>query len=69
VKNEKIIEFYRERIDALSKPLASYEKIKKFRLLPVAFTLEKDEITPTLKLKRKIIEAHYQDLIEKMYDE
>jgi len=69
VENKKVLEFYAKRIEELSKPLAGYEKIKKFRLLPVAFAQEKGEITPTLKLKRKIIEAHYQELIEQMYRE
>ncbi|MHB2148278.1 AMP-dependent synthetase/ligase [Calditrichota bacterium LG25] len=67
VNNEKVIQFYQQRLDELSKPLSGYERIKKFTLLPQPFSVEKGEITPTLKLKRKVIEKNYRDEIERMY--
>ncbi len=51
----------------LNKQLASYEKIRKFTLLNTPFTIESGEMTPSLKLKRKVIEERYKDLIEDMY--
>ncbi len=69
VHNEKIIAFYKQRIAELSASLARYEQIKKFRLLAQPFSQEKGEITPTLKIKRRVVEKHYKDLIEEMYAE
>ncbi|MFN4150172.1 MAG: long-chain fatty acid--CoA ligase, partial [Candidatus Sericytochromatia bacterium] len=48
--------------------LARFEEIKKFTLLPNEFTIESNEITPTLKLKRKVINQNYSELIESMYE-
>ncbi len=59
----------RKEIDAVSVDLASYETIKKFRLLKEPFTIENDELTPTLKVKRNIIEKKYKALIDEMYAE
>jgi len=47
--------------------LAQYEKVKKFVLLPALFTIENNEITPTLKLKRKVILERYKREVESMY--
>ena len=47
--------------------LASYETIKKFCILEEDFDQDKDEITPTLKVKRKVVLNRYQGLIEEMY--
>ena len=65
----KILEFYDQRVRMQSKELADCERVKKFCLLPHEFTLEEGELTPTLKLKRKVIEQKYADLIESMYQE
>lgn len=59
----------RKEIDAVSVDLASYETIKKFRLLKEPFTIENDELTPTLKVKRNVIEKKYKALIDEMYAE
>ncbi len=67
IEDPDVIQFYRKRIDYHSKPLARYETIKKFKLLPRPFTIEDGDITPTLKLKRKNISEKYKDLIEAMY--
>lgn len=67
VAHPDVMAFYRERIDAHSTLLARYETIKKFKLLSRPFTIEEGEITPTLKLKRKIINEKYRDLINAMY--
>lgn len=69
VSHPEVISFYRQVIDQQSRDLAECEKIKKFTLLPQEFSLESGEITPTLKLKRNVIEKSYSELIDRMYGE
>ncbi len=61
----KLIE---SRIAELNKQLPSYATIKRFKILPHQFTQEAGEVTPTLKLKRKVVYEKYKDLIESMYE-
>ena len=56
-----------KRIEMLQQDLAHYEQVKRFILLPAPFTMENDELTNTLKVKRRVVYAHYADKIEKMY--
>jgi long-chain acyl-CoA synthetase len=58
---------YRERIDRCLSGLADCEQIRRFKLLPRGFTVESDELTPTLKLRRKTIESHFSAEIESLY--
>lgn len=58
-----------ERIETLQQQLASYEKIKRFTLLPDHFTMERGELTNTLKIRRKVLAKNYAKEIEKMYEE
>ncbi|WP_347217689.1 long-chain fatty acid--CoA ligase [Chryseobacterium sp.] len=67
VKNEKIINLYKEKIKELQHELADYEKVKKFTLMPAEFDINTGEITPTLKVKRNVVLKKYADIIEKMY--
>lgn len=67
VKDETIIKFLESEIDRATPGLASYEKIKRIGLLDRDFEIEKGEITPTLKVKRNIIEKRYASLIEALY--
>lgn len=60
---------YNKIIREFSRELASHEKVRDFRLLPEAFTVESGDMTPTMKLKRKVIEAKYAQLIEEMFHE
>lgn len=59
----------RKEIDNLSTDLASYETIKKFRLIKEPFSIEAGDLTPTLKVKRNVVTQKYQALIDEMYQE
>jgi long-chain acyl-CoA synthetase len=67
IKNPVIIDLIQKEIDERQKHLSDYEKIRKFRLLPKAFTIEDGQLTPTLKIKRSVVEKECADLIEEMY--
>lgn len=69
VKNEKIVDFMLSEVNKNLKDLAAYEKVKKIALLDRDFEIAKGEITPTLKVKRNIIEEKFADLIESLYEE
>jgi long-chain acyl-CoA synthetase len=56
-----------EEIDIVNKKFARVEQIKQFRLLDTQLTAEDDELTPTMKLKRKFVEQKYSAMIESMY--
>jgi len=62
-----ILELFGQRLDKINQDLADYERIRKFVLLTDEFSQERDELTPTLKLRRQVIEGHYQKEIEGMY--
>jgi long-chain acyl-CoA synthetase len=64
-----VVAFYRRIIDKKQKNLGQVEQIKKFTLLPNEFSQETGEITPTMKIKRKVVQEKYKDLIERMYVE
>ncbi len=67
IQNSEIKKMIGERIDKLQKGLPSFEQIKKFTLLPKAFTIESGELTNTLKIRRPIINQRYAKEIEAMY--
>ncbi len=67
IKHEEIIRFFEQRIADRSVELARFEQIKKFTLLSSEFTQEGGELTPTLKIKRKVVAEKYKDIIDAMY--
>lgn len=67
VHNSEIVKLIQERIDKLQKSLPGYEKVKRFTLLPKAFSMETGELTNTLKLRRPVINDRYAREIEAMY--
>ncbi|HWZ23035.1 MAG TPA: AMP-dependent synthetase/ligase, partial [Cytophagaceae bacterium] len=67
IKNSVIIERIQKEVNELNEHFAQYEKIKKFVLMPRLWTINDGELTPTLKVKRKIINTKNKDLIEGMY--
>ena len=69
LQNPKVEALFRARIDTLQQPFAHYEQVKRFTLLSAPFSMERGELTNTLKLRRAVVAEHYKDLIEKMYEE
>jgi long-chain acyl-CoA synthetase len=69
VNHPKVREMYRGIVEDLNKKLAQFETIKKILIVPDEFTVAGGEITPTLKLKRRIIESKYKQQIEELYQE
>ena len=69
LKKPEIIALFQLRIDTLQQEFAHYEQIKKFTLLPEPFSLEKGELTNTLKIKRSVLMKNYAAEIDKMYEE
>ncbi len=67
VREPKLREFFQTRIRQLNRGLSDVEAIVDFRLTADAFSQENSELTPTLKLRRKIVQEHYRDAIEAMY--
>ena len=67
INNPEIVAFYKTRIDEKQKELAEYEKVKRFTLLANPFTQESGELTPTMKVKRKVILKKYETIIDAMY--
>lgn len=68
-QNEKLYKMLADRIDTLQQSLASYEKIRRFTIIPHHFSVESGELTDTLKMRRPVIYKNYQDIIDKMYDD
>ena len=67
--NPQIIEMMKERIDTLQQQLAHYEQVKRFTLLPHHLSMEKGELTNTLKIRRRVLYENYKMEIDKMYEE
>ena len=67
--NPQINEMMKERIDTLQQQLAHYEQIKRFTLLPQHFSMERGELTNTLKIKRRVLNENYKREIDLMYAE
>ena len=65
--NPRIIDLFERQIARLTPDLARYEKIKAIALVENEFTIEGGELTPTLKVKRRVINEKYRDLIDEMY--
>jgi long-chain acyl-CoA synthetase len=63
-----VVELYDRTIRELTAHLAQFERIKKIALLPREFTLEAGELTPTLKVKRRVVEQKYKEMIDRLYE-
>ncbi|CNL17284.1 long-chain-fatty-acid--CoA ligase [Yersinia aldovae ATCC 35236] len=67
LRHSHIVSLFEQRLKEMQKELALFEQVKRFTLLPQAFTMETGELTPTMKLRRKIILQRYQNEIDSMY--
>lgn len=67
--NPQIVNFVMYRIETLQQDLAHYEQVKRITLLPEPFSLERGELTNTLKVRRAVLYDNYADEIRKMYEE
>lgn len=63
----RIHEYFKKKVDEITRDLAPHEKIKKIALIPQEFTIEGGELTPSLKIRRKFVEDKYRDVIDALY--
>lgn len=69
IQKQEVIDRIQREVNAYNELYGSWEKIKKFHLLPQELSIENNELTPTLKFKRKIIATKYAALIDSMYQD
>ncbi len=69
VSDERVRHLVQNEIDRFNQNLDRQEKIRRFVLLPNDFTIDNDEITPSLKVKRKVVDKRYKNLIDQMYED
>ncbi len=67
--DKRIVRMLTDRIDTLQQQLAHYEQVKRFTLLPKPFSMDRGELTNTLKIKRRVLNENYKAEIDKMYEE
>jgi long-chain acyl-CoA synthetase len=67
VKHPKVVDRIGRTVEEKNSQLQSYARIKKFAILPADFTQEGGELTPTLKVKRKVVSNKYLNAIEELY--
>jgi long-chain acyl-CoA synthetase len=67
VKHPAAIKIVQKDVAALTSSLVDYERIRRVALLPSEFTIDSGELTPTLKVKRRVIDERFGDLIEELY--
>ena len=68
VKHSEVVQLYEDFIERQNAALARFEQIKKFQILPEPLSIESGHLTPTLKVKRRVVEADFKGLIEGMYE-
>jgi len=69
VARPDVIALFQEAVDAVNAGRAPFERIRRFVLIPSEFTIESGEITPTMKVKRRVVEERWQAVIERLYEE
>ncbi len=67
IRDPKVVARYQQEFDRVNKEASPWEKVKRFRLVPEEWTVESGEMTPSLKLKRRIVAAKYTGEIEALY--
>jgi long-chain acyl-CoA synthetase len=69
IGDRRVFDLYKTEVARLTNELADYEKVKRIALVPSEFTIDGGELTPTLKVRRRVVEEKYRDLIESLYGE
>ena len=69
VERADVVALYQEIVDAVNRDLAPHEQIKRIALLPAEFTVTGGELTPTLKVRRRIVEARWAQVVDRLYDD
>jgi long-chain acyl-CoA synthetase len=69
VKHPLVVERIQKEVDTANEQLPRYMQIKYYRVLAAPFSIEGGEMTPTMKLKKRVIEDKYKDLLDSMYRE
>jgi long-chain acyl-CoA synthetase len=67
VRRPDVVALYQEVVDALNRDLSPFERIKRVALLPLEFTIASGELTPTLKVRRRLVEKRWSERIEELY--
>jgi len=67
LRRPEMLEVFQTVVDAVNADLARYEQVREFRLLPESLTVEGGFLTPTLKVKRRVIDKRFSDIIEGIY--
>ncbi len=65
--DERVVALVQEIVDGANRDRSRYEQIKRFAILPRDFSMDEGEVTPTLKLKRRVVQDHFADAIERLY--
>jgi len=68
IANQQVINRIQEEINEINKKFGSWEQIKRFELTPDIWSIDAGHLTPTMKLKRKIVMEKYKDLYQKIYN-
>jgi long-chain acyl-CoA synthetase len=68
-RNERILDLMQRQIDGLCADLSNYERVKRIALLERELSIEGGELTPTLKVKRRVVDEKYRDVINRLYAE
>jgi long-chain acyl-CoA synthetase len=69
VTRADVLELFQEAVDTVNATLAPFERIKRFALIPSEFTIAGGEVTPTMKVRRRVVEDRWRSVIGQLYDE
>jgi long-chain acyl-CoA synthetase len=67
-RHPRILDLLQRQVDALTADLSQYERVKKIALIERELTIEGGELTPTLKVKRRVVDEKYKGVIDKLYE-
>ncbi|HSK10583.1 MAG TPA: hypothetical protein VK911_13470, partial [Vicinamibacterales bacterium] len=68
VERPEVQRLYQDILDRLNESLAQFERVKRFAVLPSEFTMERGELTPTMKVRRQVVEQRWRPVIDKLYE-